>query len=104
MPRIRVGRLVAPSWLGMPGVRPIHAADAYLVELVSCALSVVGMTLAYGGRAYAELFWGDEIITADVIRQSAMDLIINRYSIGHSPLYFLIVRTWMLLTSGSEGL
>lgn len=75
----------------------------YLLELVMCAVGVAAISLAYGIRAYAELFWGDEIITAEVIQLGAVDLVNNRYSQGHSPLYFLIAKTWMIMTASSES-
>jgi len=96
LPHTRIGQLVAQRWRGMCQCR------AYLLELIMCAVGVAGFALAYGGRAYVELFWGDETITADVIRLSTVDLVINRYSAGHSPLYFLIAKAWMMAIA-SEG-
>jgi uncharacterized membrane protein len=106
MPRIHIGQIVAPCWLRTTNVLPNQMSQSrtYLLELIMCAVGVAGMALAYGGRAYAELFWGDETITADAIRANAVDLVINRYSVGHSPLYFLIAKAWMLMATGSEGL
>jgi len=52
--------------------------------------------------ASRELLWGDEVITADVISMDWWVLIKNRFASAHSPVYFLLVKLWMMLTTGGS--
>jgi hypothetical protein len=52
--------------------------------------------------ASRDLFWGDEVITAHVISMDWWELIKDRFGNAHSPVYFLIVKLWMILFTGGS--
>ena len=82
--------------------RPVKAPIIWLPvlpEILLCMASVVGIYLIHGSRA-TELFWTDEIITVKLMGQDWMEIITNRYWQGHSPLYFVLLKLWLLLASG----
>src|SRR5262245_57101680 len=75
----------------------------YAPETVMCICGVVGVTLAYAGRGSTLLFWNDEVITVEVAQKDFVELIVNRYDVAHSPLYFLIVKAWIFLAGALKN-
>ena len=73
-------------WVSWPEVR--KEPTGYLPELVMGAAGLIAIVLAHGDGAYAQLFWGDEIMTAGVIQQAVVGVTMTRYAVAHSPLYF----------------
>jgi len=74
------------------------------LELALCAACCCATLLLDGGRARTELLWGDEIVSVRAIQQDFEGLIQHRYWQGHSPLYFIFLKLWVLVTSGVDGL
>lgn len=83
-------------------MRPL--LQRYGLELALCAACCCATLLLDGGRARTELLWGDEIVSVRAIQQDFEGLIRHRYWQGHSPLYFLLLKLWVLVTSGVDGL
>jgi len=83
-------------------MRPL--LQRYGLELALCAACCCATLLLDGGRARTELLWGDEIVSVYAIQQSPGGLVEHRYWQGHSPLYFLLLKLWIFVSSGMDGL
>ena len=73
-------------------------------ELLLSAASLGGLLLVTGARAWSEPFWLDEVTTARLVDRGFWDIVIDRYAVAHSPLYFVLMKLWILLVSGPSGL
>ena len=47
-------------------------------------------------------FWSDEVHTFDAVSLPPVDLMVERLTAGHQPLYFLALRSWSQLAGTSE--
>ncbi len=73
-------------------------------ELLLSAASLGGLLLVTGARAWSGPFWLDEVTTARLVDRGFWDIVIDRYAVAHSPLYFVLMKLWILLVSGPSGL
>jgi hypothetical protein len=76
----------------------------YLPEFLLSASSLVGVSLVHGPRAWSELFWSDEVVTVTLAGRGLIEIVADRYNHAHSPLYFLLMKLWMVSISGLSGL
>ncbi len=80
------------------------SGQRYTLEFALCAACCCATLLLDGPRARTELLWADEIISVNAIRRDVTDMARERYFQGHSPLYFIFLKFWMLVSSGADGL
>ena len=73
-------------------------------ELLLSVACVLGILLLHATEARENRFWGDEIITVSLMPKGWTEIIVNRYWHAHSPLYFLLLKVWLLIVAGPFGL
>ena len=69
----------------------------------STVLALVIVALGFGLRLYrldAQSFWHDEAYSAGVARATPTDIVANRFSDVHPPLYYLLLHYWLAIGQG----
>ncbi|MEX2175805.1 MAG: glycosyltransferase family 39 protein [Pirellulaceae bacterium] len=75
----------------------LERADLICPALIACAyLALVGATLDWHG------YWSDEFHTIHAVELSWSELIAERASRGHPPLFFLLEKMWIALAGSGE--